>query len=148
MLRAITKRGLQGLLRHADRNSMAFSVESRVPFLTIPIAEFLFSLPENYLISDKGLTKNIFRAAMEGIVPDKILKRKDKIGFETSEKKLLISKKNIIKKTIYNANFPYFINKKKLIEELEEIISRNKKFDKRVWRWINYIYWYNCLFQK
>ena len=148
MFRAITKRGLQGLLRHADRNSMAFSVESRVPFLTIPIAEFLFSLPENYLISDTGLTKNIFRAAMKGIVPDKILNRKDKIGFETAEKKLLISKINFIKRFLYNTNFPYFINKKKLIEELEGILLNNRKFDKRVWRWINYIYWYNYFFQK
>ena len=148
MLRAITGRGLQGLLRHADRNSMAFSIESRVPFLTIPIAEYLFSLPENYLISDKGITKNIFRSAMKDIVPDKILGRKDKIGFETDEKFLLTSKKNIINKWIYNADFPYFINKQKLIKEIEKITSGEMKFDKRVWRYINYIHWYNSLSKK
>ena len=143
MLRSITDRGLPGLLRHADRNSMAFSVESRVPFLTIPIAEFLFSLPENYLISDKGLTKNVFRNAMKGIVPDKILQRKDKIGFKTNEKKLLFVKKNNFKKWIYKAKMPSFINKIELVKELEKISLRNKKLDKRVWRWINFIIWYN-----
>ena len=32
---------LPKLLRHADRNSMAFSIESRVPFLTIDLADYL-----------------------------------------------------------------------------------------------------------
>ena len=148
MLRAITDRGLQGLLRHADRNSMAFSIESRVPFLTIPIAEYLFSLPENYLISDKGLTKNIFRSAMKDIVPDQILNRKDKIGFETNEKFLLTSKKNIIKKWIFNACYPNFINKQKLIQEIEKITSGKMIFDNRIWRYINYIHWCNSLSKK
>ncbi|MFP3589735.1 asparagine synthase-related protein, partial [Paraburkholderia sp. SIMBA_055] len=34
-------RGLQHLLRHGDRNSMRFSIESRVPFLTTGLTEFL-----------------------------------------------------------------------------------------------------------
>ena len=38
---------------------MRFSVESRVPFLTIDMAEFLYSLPEDFLISKKG-RQNIF----------------------------------------------------------------------------------------
>lgn len=64
------KRGLSHLLRYEDRNSMSHSIESRVPFLTIDMAEFLLSLPENYLLSDDGVTKYVFREAMRGIVPD------------------------------------------------------------------------------
>ena len=73
------------MLRHEDRNAMNWSIESRVPFLTTDLAEFALSLPENYLISSEGRTKNIFREAMKGIVPDLVLNRKDKIGFETPE---------------------------------------------------------------
>ena len=59
---AITgQRGLVHLLRYEDRNSMSHSIESRVPFLTIDMAEFLLSLPENFLLSDEGVTKYIFR---------------------------------------------------------------------------------------
>jgi asparagine synthase (glutamine-hydrolysing) len=76
---------LSSLLRHADRNSMAWSVESRVPFLTPEISEFCLSLPENFLVSDTGETKSLFRTAMKGIVPDDIRNRRDKIGFETPE---------------------------------------------------------------
>jgi asparagine synthase (glutamine-hydrolysing) len=71
------------LLRYEDRNSMAFSIESRVPFLTSPLADFILSLPEEYIISDQGETKSVFRDAMRGIVPDSILDRRDKIGFQT-----------------------------------------------------------------
>lgn len=78
--------GLPALLRHADRNSMRFSIESRVPFLTTEMAEFLLSVPEPFLVSPQGETKSIFRAAMRGIVPDDILDRRDKIGFATPEK--------------------------------------------------------------
>jgi asparagine synthase (glutamine-hydrolysing) len=62
---------------------MAYSVESRVPFLNVDVVEFALSLPEEYLISDDGTTKKVFREAMRGLVPDEILDRKDKIGFHT-----------------------------------------------------------------
>jgi asparagine synthase (glutamine-hydrolysing) len=62
---------------------MRWSIESRVPFLENDFAQFLLSLPENYLVSNEGLSKNIFRRSMEGIVPKEVLYRRDKIGFET-----------------------------------------------------------------
>lgn len=74
--------GLSHLLRYGDRNAMAWSVENRTPFLTIPLAEFMLSLPERYLISSQGQTKSLFRMAMRGIVPDAVLDRRDKVGFE------------------------------------------------------------------
>ena len=42
------------LLRYEDRNSMAYSIESRVPFLTPQLARFVLSLPEAYLIDRDG----------------------------------------------------------------------------------------------
>lgn len=72
---------LPTLLRIADRSSMAFSVESRVPFLTADFADFLLSLPPDYLVSKSGERKHIFRDAMRGILPDPIRERRDKIGF-------------------------------------------------------------------
>lgn len=79
----LTDLSLPGLLRYADRNSMAFSVESRVPFLTPALVEFVLSLPESYIIAPDGTTKAVFRRAMRGIAPDAVLDRRDKIGFST-----------------------------------------------------------------
>jgi asparagine synthase (glutamine-hydrolysing) len=77
--------GLPMLLRHGDRNSMRFSIESRVPFLDRGMTEFLFSLPEDYLVGPDGTTKRILRDAVRGWIPDAVIGRRDKIGFETPE---------------------------------------------------------------
>lgn len=78
-------RGLGSLLRHGDRNSMRFSVESRVPFLDRALTEFTLRLPERFLVTNDGVSKNVLRTAMRGIVPDAVLDRRDKIGFATPE---------------------------------------------------------------
>jgi len=137
--------GLQHLLRHGDRNSMRFSVESRVPFLTPEMANFLLTLPEDYLISNKGETKRVFRAAMRGIVPDKILDRKDKIGFETPEKLWLTSMAPTLRKWIENASDLAFINKHELLMEFDSIISGQRAFSWQVWRWINFLRWVDLM---
>lgn len=77
--------GLEELLRYADRNSMAHSVEVRLPFLYHKLVEFLFSLPSVYKINN-GWMKFIQREAYQHIVPEKILSRKDKIGYEPPSK--------------------------------------------------------------
>ena len=79
------KIGLASLLRYEDRNSMAFAIESRVPFLDYRLVEFLYSLPHNQKIRG-GKTKWIMREALAGILPQKIRNRHDKIGFATPEK--------------------------------------------------------------
>jgi asparagine synthase (glutamine-hydrolysing) len=80
---AFTSSSLPGLLRYEDRNSMASSRESRVPFLTPALVDLAFRLPAAHKIAPDGTTKVAFRAAMRGIVPDAVLDRRDKIGFTT-----------------------------------------------------------------
>lgn len=75
---------LEELLKWEDRNSMAFSVETRLPFLDYRLVQFVLSLPSSYIISH-GTTKKILRDAIEGIVDDRIVNRKDKIGFDVPE---------------------------------------------------------------
>ncbi|MDB5251212.1 MAG: hypothetical protein JWP27_381 [Flaviaesturariibacter sp.] len=76
-----TRGPLEELLRYADRNSMAHSREVRLPFLFHELAEFLINVPASYKIKD-GWTKYIMRAATAGRVPEEIVWRKDKIGYE------------------------------------------------------------------
>jgi asparagine synthase (glutamine-hydrolysing) len=81
-----TIHGLPALLRYEDKNSMWHSIEARVPFLDRPFFEYVASLPLNRKLGD-GWTKRIFRCAMTGILPENIRLRRNKIGFETPEKK-------------------------------------------------------------
>lgn len=86
----LTRGGLGSRLRVGDRNSMRWSIESRVPFLTIPLAETALGLPEDFLLSPGGETKHVLRRALRGIVPDRTLDRRDKIGFQTPESSWLV----------------------------------------------------------
>jgi len=140
---ALQQRGLPHLLRHGDRNAMAVSIESRVPFLTIPMAELLLSLPENYLISDSGETKHVFRAAMRGIVPDAILDRRDKIGFATPEKDWFISIAPMIRTWLKGAENVPFIDSSAMLAAFDRVIAGTAPFSWQVWRWVNYVRWYN-----
>lgn len=133
--------GLAQLLRHGDRNSMRWSIESRVPFLTIEMAEFLLSLPEDYLLSEDGQTKSIFRAAMRGIVPDSILDRRDKIGFQTPEQQWLLQIREQVIEWVRIAQDVPFLNIDEIMHELDLVFDGKKRFSQQVWRLINYCRW-------
>jgi asparagine synthase (glutamine-hydrolysing) len=139
---SLTQRGLMGLLRHGDRNSMRFSVESRVPFLTPSLADFLLSLPESYLISSQGETKHIFRSAMRGIVPDAVLDRRDKIGFATPESEWLHKMSATVRQWLSDDLGIPFLNQREILKEFDRIVAGKQSFTWQVWRWVNFIRWY------
>lgn len=70
------------LLHWEDRNSMAHSIESRVPFLDYRLVELAFSMPISQKIRGAE-TKYILRNSMKGILPEKVRTRMDKVGFAT-----------------------------------------------------------------
>lgn len=77
------------ILKMGDALSMAHSVESRLPFLDYRLVEFGFALQRQYKFSGAE-TKPILRRAMQGFVPDPILRRRDKIGFATPTARWLL----------------------------------------------------------
>lgn len=83
-------RNLSSLLRYEDRNSMAFSIESRTPFLDYRLVEFLINVKLDNRF-EKGWTKSILRHSMEKILPSNVVWRKDKKGFVTPQKIFLES---------------------------------------------------------
>lgn len=78
------------LLRFEDRNSMAFGIEARVPFVDHELMEFALTLPEEYLLRD-GNTKSVLRDSVADCLPKTIAQRRDKIGFQTAERSWLAS---------------------------------------------------------
>ena len=142
-----TRRGLPALLRHGDRNSMRFSVESRVPFLTTDLADFLFSLPENFLMSGTGETKSVFRAAMRGIVPNAILDRRDKIGFATPEIDWLSALTAHVRHWISDASGIEFLKPRLMLQEFDRMLAGRVRTSWQVWRWINFCRWYTNVLQ-
>lgn len=73
---------LPALLHVEDRMSMAHGIESRVPFLDRELVEFAATIPANIKFKN-GNMKHILRSAMGRYVPERIMNRKDKMGFPT-----------------------------------------------------------------
>lgn len=142
--RTLTETSLPMLLRYEDRNSMAFSIESRVPYLSPPLAEFIFSLPEEYVIDRDGTTKAVLRRALRGIVPDIILDRKDKIGFVTPEQRWLTRLRPWVDGILSSetARQLPLLKADVVQKQWKMILEKGKPIDFRVvWRWVNLIRW-------
>jgi asparagine synthase (glutamine-hydrolysing) len=96
----LTNQGLEKLLRFADRNSMAHSLEVRLPFLYHELVEFIFSLKSEQFLHE-GWSKAILRDGVKNLLPIEINYRKDKIGFEAPHDKW--SKSNKMKDLFLSA---------------------------------------------
>jgi len=84
----ITMTNLPALLHSEDRNSMAHSVESRIPFLDFRLVEFCVNIPSEHKFNG-ALPKRILREAMKEFLPPEIYWRTDKIGFKTSIEEMI-----------------------------------------------------------
>lgn len=76
--------GMRALLHYEDRDSMAHSIEARVPFLDADLSEFIYSIPLEEKIED-GKTKDILREALKDVLPESIYRRYSKLGFVTPQ---------------------------------------------------------------
>lgn len=131
---------LQGLLKYADRNSMASSVESRVPFVHRPLMEFVFSLAANHKIRD-GYTKRVLRDSMEGILPAKIQKRVSKLGFATPEQswfKGVLGEQ--IRECLNDSEIRNFLDPDEAASYFSNINQYGIR-DSAPWRWLNFVRW-------
>lgn len=95
----IESTNLPVLLRFEDKNSMAHSIETRLPFLDYRLLEFCLSLPAHYKIRD-GWSKWILRGAMADRLPRAIVWRRNKLGFEAPEKLWLSQHFEQMKQTV------------------------------------------------
>jgi asparagine synthase (glutamine-hydrolysing) len=77
----ISRQQLPHLLKYEDRNSMAHSIEARVPYIEVRCVESSVRIPPQERIKD-GYTKYPLRKIAEKILPPSIAWRKHKFGFE------------------------------------------------------------------
>jgi asparagine synthase (glutamine-hydrolysing) len=131
---------LQALLRHEDRNSMAFSVEARVPFLDHRLVEFVFSLPSRFKIRD-GYTKRVLRDGMQGVIPEKVRWRVKKLGFATPERKWQqTALKPLIEAAIRDERLRPYLAVKQVADHFAQI-QRQETRNFTPWRWLNLFLW-------
>lgn len=134
--------GLQSLLRYEDRNSMAFSIESRVPFLDYRLVELLYSAPITYKIRN-GITKSIMRDGLKDILPEKIRTRYSKFGFVTPEDRWIRENVDEFGLEFHKAckYISRFMDTKKLECWYDENAAEMKRNDFLAWRVICFGRW-------
>ncbi len=141
---------LPGLLHYEDRNSMAHSIEARVPFLDYRLVEFVFSLPMNQIVRD-ATTKVILREAMEGIIPETVRTRFDKMGFVTPEDIWFRGAlKDQVLQVLDSKSFAergYFD-----VEEVKKTFYRHCRreinLSSTIWRWVNLELWFRTFIDR
>lgn len=132
------------LLHWEDRDSMAHSIESRVPFLDFRLVEFIMGLPTEYRLAGCR-TKQVLRDSMKGILPESIRERQDKIGFATGEVEWIRNQnpmlfRSMVANAIENS---HGILNDEAKNWLEEVISGERSYstDYFIWRWICFGRW-------
>ncbi len=141
---SITISPLPGLLHIDDRNSMAHSIESRPPFLDHRLVEFLFSLPYHAKIS-RGYTKYILREALNGLIPEKVRLRRDKMGFVTPA---AVWFRNEMRDFIVDILHSGSLRKRGIfdVRGVDEVLdlhtSGRADYSFTVWSWVNLELWF------
>lgn len=111
---------LVNLLQYGDAISMAFSLESRLPFMDYRLVDFVMSLPEDFLINE-GRGKYIQREALRHILPEYINVETKKLGFVTPIddffsanrpllEKILLDKRTLARQLFNEKKLRQFIN--------------------------------------
>lgn len=139
----LTASNIQMLLHWEDRDSMAHSIESRVPFLDYRLVEFVLGLPDDYKLSN-GMTKRVLRDSMAGILPSAIQNRMDKLGFVTPEEVWLRERapdafRARLNKAIDSA--AGVLKGNECRELLEAMIQGRQRFSFLPWRMISFGQW-------
>ena len=130
------------LLHWEDRDSMAHSVESRVPFLDYRLVEFVLGLPDDLKIAG-AMTKRVLREAMRGVLPEKIRIRTDKIGFATAEEAWVRRESpEAFRAMLRDATEASSgVLSPKALDFLDEVIEGRRAFSFAPWRMISFGAW-------
>jgi asparagine synthase (glutamine-hydrolysing) len=136
---------LEHLLKWEDRNSMWHSMEARVPYLDYRLVEKMLSMASSQIIK-KGVTKHILRESMQGILPEVIRQRQDKMGFDTPQDEWFRMPvfKDYITELINSESFASrgVIDVKKVKQIYQKHLDKQGNYAKEIWKWIHLENWY------
>lgn len=136
---------LEHLCKWGDRDTMAFGVEGRSPFLDKDVVEYSIALKDELKIKG-GYTKFILREVMKGIMPEKVRLRVDKKGFSVPQDEWFRTEKfqRLVNDILSSESFAkrgYFVP-----EEAKKLYQRHLSgeinISKDIWKWINLELWF------
>jgi asparagine synthase (glutamine-hydrolysing) len=132
-IREIMIKNLPHLLRYEDKNSMRHSVETRLPFVDYQFVESAVSINDELKIK-KGYLKFILRKIVEDILPENVVWRTNKFGFEAPTD-MWINK--------YKDEMIEVIKKSKIINEIVKLNKEVYSNKDLLWKMYNIAVWEN-----
>jgi asparagine synthase (glutamine-hydrolysing) len=137
----LQQRLLPSLLRYEDRNSMAFSIETRLPFLDYRMVELAFALPDEAKL-DGRTSKAILRRALADRIPPEVLGRRDKMGFETPSDVWLRSRfvNELRHRLLTPGPLHDWIEPEPMGAALDEYLA-GRPIGLQIWRWLSLESW-------
>jgi len=133
---------LKTLLHYADHTSMAFHIESRMPFMDYRLVEFTHTLPDKFKIQN-GWTKYFARYAMKDKLPKSICWRSDKMGWPIPEKPWFKGPLN--KWLIHKIESSSFLKEHNLNQTIKHQLNQSKNIAPCI-KLLNLASWYDCFF--
>ncbi|HOM16770.1 MAG TPA: asparagine synthase (glutamine-hydrolyzing) [Thermoguttaceae bacterium] len=138
---------LPRLLKYEDRNSMAFSIETRLPFLDYRFVEWLMSLPSAYKIH-QNVSKYLLRESLKGILPEKIRLRRDKIGFAIPQDRWLAELAESWKPLLQKEKESFlaeYVEIAKVLDQWNSLLHYERQSSRNaiLWRIVNLKLWYD-----
>ena len=139
---------LNHLLRVEDKNAMAHSIETRVPFLDHKLVEFALTIPSHEKVQN-GQVKYILKKSLENHIPEEIIRRNNKIGFETPQARWFREKRfeKLLDDTIYNRNeTDIYFNKNVIINSWEAHKRGKQNQHELIWKYFYLSRWHSVFF--
>ncbi|MFI5045443.1 MAG: asparagine synthase (glutamine-hydrolyzing) [Acidimicrobiia bacterium] len=138
---------LPSLLRYEDRNSMAFSMESRLPFLDQELVDWVLQLPSEAIV-DRGWSRAILREGLRGVLTEKVRTRRWKVGFTTPETRWLRARRAVIQGLFRSPQFasrPYW-DAGAIADAFDRFCAGEVEPSQIFWRAINTEIWLRVFF--
>ncbi|HEX5586574.1 MAG TPA: asparagine synthase (glutamine-hydrolyzing) [Acidimicrobiia bacterium] len=138
---------LPSLLRYEDRNSMAFSMESRLPFLDQELVDWVLRLPSEALV-ERGWSRAILREGLRGVLTEKVRTRRWKVGFTTPETRWLRARRATVQGLFRSPQFcvrPYW-DADALASTFDRFCAGEVEPSQIFWRAINTEVWLRVFF--
>ena len=130
MLNELFCEAVPSALHEDDLNAMYYSIENRTPFLDRQLFELAIKIPTRFLIQN-GMAKSVLRKSMTGIVPQKILNERRKVGFNAPFYSFFNIKDPDTRCWLFEKSYIYDFVEKKQIERLIQkgsLLNSESKF--------------------
>lgn len=134
---------IRGMLHFDDRNSMAFSIEARIPFLDYRLIEFAFRIPGEYKIRS-GVNKYILREGMKDVLPPPIYNRYGKKGFSSAAPQWFRDKRHELDDLFNSPEFRRrgYFNQPEVMKKIDAHCSGGMDFHEQIASWLTLELWF------